>query len=571
MTTERRKSQTIISPRAILHNPPHKRTQKDIEILMKATSGIKFFQEITEREQSNKVHLACCKVLTYAEYEADEYIFRKGDPGDCLYFILKGQVRILLPKDRKKPVRNESEKKLIDAQRKSVLDNPRRSQLDIPRKSQLDIIPFRPRAVTTRNINKEPNSPVTPNKIKDRKDSIDILNVVSTEESEVDDGLIEIARIGAGQSFGEMALINDKPRNATVQCLEKTVLAKLSKEDYQIAGSVHEKTMNEKIDLLRSLPQFANWTKVSLFKLCYYFRTINFKRGQVVYKEDGPVNEVYIIKEGEFKYTKKYQLPLSNAFNPYDLPISSSRSNNSFNKLRKQNHLFRTKELQIVIKQKGQMFGFEEILQHKNTREYTCTCISNDGELFVISEKDFSKRVAHPETMKYLEESNEIFKTWADRRIDELHDLEGFKDGMAFTPNNKIRPDSESPKRSYTPRVAYKPYEVYISPAKPLPKIFYQRSPKPAADISFDSPLKYHKKNLDYDPGDSSYYTMFETEVPEDISISPYKTPNNKFRSTYMADDQSITKSFHKPIRLLPATRSRKRKQDENIANKSFM
>ena len=42
-----------------------------------------------------------------------------------------------------------------------------------------------------------------------------------------------MARLKAGQSFGEQALINSKPRMATIQCVTPCFFAVLTKNDYQ--------------------------------------------------------------------------------------------------------------------------------------------------------------------------------------------------------------------------------------------------------------------------------------------------------------------------------------------------
>lgn len=45
----------------------------------------------------------------------------------------------------------------------------------------------------------------------------------------------ELARLGPGDFFGEMALLNDKPRSATVQAVDKVTLLALQKFDFQKA------------------------------------------------------------------------------------------------------------------------------------------------------------------------------------------------------------------------------------------------------------------------------------------------------------------------------------------------
>ena len=41
-----------------------------------------------------------------------------------------------------------------------------------------------------------------------------------------------MAKLAQGQAFGELALINDNPRNATIRTLTKTYLAYLTKIDF---------------------------------------------------------------------------------------------------------------------------------------------------------------------------------------------------------------------------------------------------------------------------------------------------------------------------------------------------
>ena len=44
--------------------------------------------------------------------------------------------------------------------------------------------------------------------------------------------MIEVAKLKTGSSFGELALINNEPRKATIMCLTDCFFAVLEKEDY---------------------------------------------------------------------------------------------------------------------------------------------------------------------------------------------------------------------------------------------------------------------------------------------------------------------------------------------------
>jgi len=45
--------------------------------------------------------------------------------------------------------------------------------------------------------------------------------------------LEELYSIGQGKYFGEMALLDDKPRGATIKCLSNTLFAVMTAKDYQ--------------------------------------------------------------------------------------------------------------------------------------------------------------------------------------------------------------------------------------------------------------------------------------------------------------------------------------------------
>jgi CRP-like cAMP-binding protein len=55
---------------------------------------------------------------------------------------------------------------------------------------------------------------------------------VNLFDDEKDDGFFTIAKLKEGSSFGEMALINNKLRMATVRCLKNSNFMVISKESY---------------------------------------------------------------------------------------------------------------------------------------------------------------------------------------------------------------------------------------------------------------------------------------------------------------------------------------------------
>lgn len=379
-----RKSSFISGLIDLLSLPPYKRTQADIENIVKSTSHFKFFQELNEKEESSRLHAECCKVLSVQHYHINDFVCRRGDQGDAFFFILKGAVKILAQSEM--PIKQQDDEDLRKLVRKNTEFNDSSKKLSHQSTIRMSL------------------------------------------DAENDDK--EVATLVSGHTFGEMALVNDRPRYFSVQCTEPTTLGILKKNDYNIIARVQEKQINEKIEFLRSLEPFRNWTRVAVYKLSYFFRNINFRKGNVVYKEGDFPSEIYIIKEGEFIFTQQY-----------NINAGFKKATAEFGGLKKhiQESIVRKKDMKIVIKQKGDIFGYDEIYSNKLAREFTCTCNSFNGELLSITDKNFAKKIAQPETLKFIEDNCISFRKWMSSRLENLKTTEWFKDNLSFTPFSKIQ------------------------------------------------------------------------------------------------------------------------------------
>jgi CRP-like cAMP-binding protein len=64
--------------------------------------------------------------------------------------------------------------------------------------------------------------------------------------------MIEVNVMKAGQSFGELALITEQPRNATVYCKTECHFLVLDKDDYtQIIGRFDTDVLEERMEKIR--------------------------------------------------------------------------------------------------------------------------------------------------------------------------------------------------------------------------------------------------------------------------------------------------------------------------------
>ena len=69
-------------------------------------------------------------------------------------------------------------------------------------------------------------------------------------------------------TFGELALIKNQLRAATIQCLEDCHFAVIQKDDYEkVLQKIEQKKISKMIDFLHSLPLFKFFTRTSLSKI----------------------------------------------------------------------------------------------------------------------------------------------------------------------------------------------------------------------------------------------------------------------------------------------------------------
>ena len=469
----------------LLSIPIYKRTQTDIDNIIKATSNFKFFKDLIEKDESASQHEECCKVLTIANYDQGDFICRKGDYANSFYLILKGRVKILAPPEI--PINSLEDDELKKFARKNTDYEGR------------------------------------PARITHIGTVVDFDN--NSEDGEIEK---EIAELTSGHSFGEMALITDRTRYFSVKCVEDTILAILQKEDYlTIIKGFQEKQLLEKLEFLRGLEAFKSWSKLALHKLIYFFKDSSYKKGNIVYKEGDLPTDIYIIKSGEFLFTQQYSV---NA--------GCRNSTNTFGMLKKVNQedVIRKKNLKIVIKQKGDVFGYNEIYENKEAREFTCTCNSSSGQLILISDKNFSKKVSHPDTLKFIEEKCISFREWANIRLNTLKKTENFKDSVSFTPFSKIKAI---------------PQRELINPEVKLPIILTPGLPPTNLPMILNKMLtKSRNKSYSTNRRDENltFRSLFQTELNQSVI---HKRKKSKKMRIF---DASFSYSVASPSKMLPSS-----------------
>ena len=313
-----------------------------------------------------------------------------------------------------------------------------------------------------------------------------------------------------GQSFGEMALINNRPRYFSVRCLEPTVLGVLLKQHYQVIAKVHFKQINEKVEFIRSMDAFRTWSRIAIQKLSYFFKTSLYKKGGIVYREGDPARDVYIVKEGEFIFTQRFLVD-----------AGQKHGGDSFGTLsrRRAERVMRVKKLNVVIKSKGEIFGYSELKESLANRQFTCICNSTCGELLVISDKNFAKKVVHTETLRFIEDRSEKLKPWIKNRVEELRNTERYKDSVSFTSLNRIKVH-RSGRQSFDIKFNsnFEHFRIKNSPPNPIER-FINRSQRGSS----------MKRRFKFNETDSM---LFPTELSDNSLARKRKIRLNSFEIT---------------------------------------
>jgi CRP-like cAMP-binding protein len=119
------------------------------------------------------------------------------------------------------------------------------------------------------------------------------------------------ARLGPGQYFGEIALVTNAPRNATIRAETPLVLLSLDHADFDrlVRGYV---SLAEQVNtsvryswLLRGMPIFDELSGHELDMLAARLEPETFKAGEVVFREGDTGEKFYIIESGQLLISQK--------------------------------------------------------------------------------------------------------------------------------------------------------------------------------------------------------------------------------------------------------------------------
>jgi cAMP-dependent protein kinase regulator len=239
----------------LLDIPCEKRTEKMLLELMSFTKDFKIFENISMSIE----HQNICSTMTINRYKPNETIVKQGDPGDSFFYILTGTVNIRLTYKIDTGLTSNEKKK--------------------------------------NDLNDEENVENKNNQNQNEKKD-DEINVITVDKN--------IGVLKAGQTFGELSLLYGTPRAASIVSVTNSALIKIDKEPFdKYVKNIFENQLQDQIEFLKICPIFNKIDQDLLIKLGIRTEVKKYSTGQIILEPDIKCEQIYIIRRGTIKVTKK--------------------------------------------------------------------------------------------------------------------------------------------------------------------------------------------------------------------------------------------------------------------------
>ena len=121
-----------------------------------------------------------------------------------------------------------------------------------------------------------------------------------------------MGELGPGASFGELALIHETKRRATIVCKEDTEFLTIDKPDFDaVLGLSHEMEWNTRMNILKSHPYFKDWSTSSLQMVAEGSRIHEYPPNSIIIKnlalsKDNDV--IYLVVKGTCNVVQKLKM-----------------------------------------------------------------------------------------------------------------------------------------------------------------------------------------------------------------------------------------------------------------------
>ncbi|CAI2360861.1 unnamed protein product [Moneuplotes crassus] len=407
------------------------------------------------------------KSMLFEGLKKNDFVMKFGELGTKFYIVLKGKVSVRVPSIIEKDFTFKELLTLLDKNYEWVIENEKYQEVlelvqgmipelvseDYKRNLKLNIDSLKKvmkgKIISEIQHNYSDGIP----KFEDFADVIRERTFVKKGKNNntryiTCNFILEVVQLDVGASFGELALLEDKPRAATILCTENTRFAILEKEHFnKVMGKMYRKKFAKDIDFLSNFAFLHGLTRITKQKICYPMTSREFVRGQILVSEGDQVEDIILLEEGEYEMTKniyvkdtkvvceflriqcdKDQAFIESLLDPDSKPYTFAVDPVNKEMFHKRMKIFKKLKIKISNNQRYESIGLIESVFDSVTLPgcyfTTVKCISKSGKARVIEKEELFRVVSRtkPEVlhtvrqklsfiaqrMKFLLKCNEI-------------------------------------------------------------------------------------------------------------------------------------------------------------------
>ncbi|KAL4456521.1 hypothetical protein ABPG74_000628 [Tetrahymena malaccensis] len=410
----------------------------EMRFLQQVIQNISIFKQNPGMASDSLISSNLFKQLKHEFYPRRTVLFNYGDQGDKYYIVLKGSVYCLLPDSQLSEEQRYSNKSLNLQQNTPHSPQSNRSQNKQEQLEKEDNPKF---LKVLQNITAKKKTfaffaklGMAQNFLEEIREEQALTNEEYMKKKFPD--FKAVKQIGPGESFGEIALMTNKGRTATIFLKEDTHFMSLSKEGFNKVFSIYKaKILEDQIQFLHNFSFFRDLSKFSLLQLLYHFKIEVFSCKQVIYSQKDNADKLYLVHRGEIEISKKYIIK-ENQYEPQYFKNNLINRNNNVKVTKEENKYVIEKstegalDLKQCLKRQNQIqknitiskvgsnsyFGEYEIINDKALRETQAKCSSVTSEIYIIDIKKL-KQILSDKEYKMLKEESKVRIEFQEKRI----------------------------------------------------------------------------------------------------------------------------------------------------------
>ena len=285
-------------------NPKNRKVKDIINVADYLSKNYQYFQNIKGDSKLKVENLA--KIARIKICYPGESIIRYGEIGDKFYVVMEGKIQIYKPMYEGVQMTPNEFIKYMNNIQLIEKDEDKYSRLkEFNKNKNFDLDKY---------MNYAPNT-----------------NVMNTKRDVFIEKLELMGSYGEGFSFGELSLIRNEKRNATIKCSNEdnnkyTVLLSIGKESYNRALKEYQekKLLKDIENFIKTYPFCKNFTKENMISLFNCLNKINLEKGEYLFHQNDEDTNLYFITNGKFEVYTEISLNWLNKFMEYTINIKDN-------------------------------------------------------------------------------------------------------------------------------------------------------------------------------------------------------------------------------------------------------